>query len=172
MSEYFKPVFCRSFGIHFPATIDSNRTTTQNTAAATRVDLEIGISDHTSDDVSFVLPPPRQPLKPVNSTPERRAELTTSFLAQHRSKSCSRQNFAANLVRALYSHEERKESNVAGKLGKKQLNKGTMTDIRAAVFQIYPLGVGEREEKAWSACITAIDESCRRLNRASLKKEN
>jgi hypothetical protein len=30
-------------------------------------------------------------------------------------------------------------------LGKKQLNKGKMTDIRTAVFQIYPLGVEEKE---------------------------
>ena len=69
------------------------------------------------------------------------------------------------MVRKLYTMEERKSSNVRGKLGKKQLGTTRMAAIQESAFKIYPLGVGEKENVAWHQCVKAIDESCRRLNR-------
>ena len=69
------------------------------------------------------------------------------------------------MARKLYTVEERKSSNVQGKLGKKQLGTNRMVAIQESAFRIYPLGVGEKEQVAWHQCIKAIDESCCRLNR-------
>ena len=80
-------------------------------------------------------------------------------------QSCSRQNFAANLVRNLFSEEERRASNVAGKVGKIKLDMSRMASVQLAVMQLYPCEVGERPEIAWASCITAIDEANRRLKR-------
>ena len=88
-----------------------------------------------------------------------------------RGNSCSRGNFAANLCRQWFSPEERKSSNVRGKNGKKQLNLEKMKSIYHATLQMYPLALGEKENKVWSDCIRAIDEANRRLNR-SANKEN
>ena len=69
------------------------------------------------------------------------------------------------MVRRLYTLDERKNSNVRGKLGKKMLDPKKMAYIRSAALQMYPLHTGEREESVWRENIKAIDESCRRLHR-------
>jgi len=120
------------------------------------------------------------PLQPVEapapessaSVPSHDLHFTPSFLASIRARSCSRQNFAVNLVRSLFTVNERKVSNVAGVLGKKKLDPKRIVRIKEATFQTYPLEAGETIVGAWALCIKSIDESCRRLNRIPKGKEN
>ena len=51
-------------------------------------------------------------------TPSVQLALSSIDVVKVRNKSCSRKNFAANLVRKLFSDEEMKTSNVRGVLGK------------------------------------------------------
>lgn len=106
------------------------------------------------------------------SVPSHDLHFTPSFLASIRARSCSRQNFAVNLVRSLVTVNERKVSNVAGVLGKKKLDPKRIVRIKEATFQTYPLEAGETIVGAWALCIKSIDESCRRLNRIPKGKEN
>ena len=94
-------------------------------------------------------------------------KLTQELLNHIRTKSCSRPNFCVNLVRELFTIEERRQSNVRGKKDKKQLNQQLMDLVKNSAFQMYPLATGEQQLLAWNHCIKAIDESCRRLNRAN-----
>ena len=80
-------------------------------------------------------------------------------------QSCSRNNFCANMVRRLYTVEERKSSNVKGKFGKRQLDPTRLAVVHQYALETYPLGTGEKDEVIWRQCIKAIDEVCRRLNR-------
>ena len=80
-------------------------------------------------------------------------------------ESSSRKNFAANLVRQLFTVEERASSNVRGKGRKPQLNPVKIDVVRSKTLEMYPLGSNEYEKKVWSDCIKAIDEANRRLNR-------
>ena len=70
----------------------------------------------------------------------------------------SRQNFAANLNRKLFSEEERVTSNVAGVLGKLKLDVKKVAFIRRETYRMYPLQSKENEKKVWSDCTAAIDE--------------
>lgn len=78
--------------------------------------------------------------------------------------SCSRRNFAVNLVRNIFDEETRKVSNVSGKLGKRRMNPVLMEYVKSLSFQYYPLETFESEKVEWGRCIVAIDESNRRLN--------
>ena len=78
--------------------------------------------------------------------------------------SCSRRNFAVNLVRNIFDENTRKLSNVAGKLGKLKMNPVLMDYVKSLTFQYYLLEPFEREKKEWSNSVLAIDESNRRLN--------
>ena len=69
------------------------------------------------------------------------------------------------MVRRLFSLEERRSSNVKGKLGKGQLDPGRLLLVRQSALEVFPLAGGECEDVAWKQCIKAIDEACRRLNR-------
>ena len=82
-----------------------------------------------------------------------------------KSKSCSRQNFAVNFTRATFSIEDRKISNVNGRLNRAKLNPEKIACIRNATLLMWPLTPGEKESGAWNSCCKSIDESCRRLNR-------
>lgn len=93
-----------------------------------------------------------------------------SLITAVKMQSCSRSNFAVNLVRRLFTTEERKNSNVRGVLGKKKLNPEMMLKVREATFQLFPCDTMENESHVWTYCCKAIDESCRRLNRPG--KEN
>lgn len=107
-----------------------------------------------------------------SSTPESRKPLflPAPFLCEVKQESCSRSNFACNLVRKLFSTEERRKSNVRGKLGKQQLDPTKMRQVRQATFQMYPCESRENEAHVWTYCCKAVDESCRRLNRGTLKE--
>ena len=108
---------------------------------------------------------PYVPITPTDTTPHiPPATFTPSSLTKWKSDSCSRANFATNLVRVLFTVAERKESNVKGR-DKKQLHPATIAKIEDATFQQYPLETGEKRRQAWSVCIKAIDESARRLHR-------
>lgn len=67
--------------------------------------------------------------------------------------SCSRENFAANLTRELFTDEERMNSNVSGKCGKKKLNKDLVQVVYNVVFREYPVGASEKSERCWAKCI-------------------
>ena len=97
-------------------------------------------------------------------------EFSTTFLVDMKPQSSSRPNFAARLVRSLYTIEERKTSNVKGILGKNKLSPTRLGRIKNATMQMYPCISGENEVTAWRACCKAVDETCRRLNRKG--KEN
>ena len=83
------------------------------------------------------------PLQPVEvPAPELSASVsshdlhfTPSFLASIRAWSCSRQNFSVNLVRSLFSLDERKVSNVASVLGKKSLTLKGLHVLRRQRFR-------------------------------------
>ena len=108
---------------------------------------------------------PHVPITPTDTTPHiPPATFTPSSLTKWKRDSCSRANFATNLVRVLFTVAERKESNVKGR-DKKQLHPATIAKIEDATFQQYPLETGEKRRQAWSVCIKAIDESARRLHR-------
>ena len=96
---------------------------------------------------------------------------STSFLSNIRLRSCSRKNFAANLVRAVFSEQDRAASNVNGKNNKKKLDPTRIQAIKEASFKMFPCSTGETELSAWPACIIAIDQSCRRLNRKAAPSE-
>ena len=91
-------------------------------------------------------PQPSIPLQPVEipvkessaTVPSHDLRFTPSFLASIRAGICSRLNFSVNMVRSLFSLEERKASNVGGKLGKKQLDPQRIIRIKEATFQTYP----------------------------------
>ena len=69
------------------------------------------------------------------------------------------------MVRRLYTVEERKCSNVKGKLGKRPLDPVRLAIVQRSALEVYPLATGEREDTVWWQCIKAVDEVCRRLNR-------
>ena len=83
----------------------------------------------------------------------------------------SRSNFAVNLVRRLFTTEERKISNVKGVMGKRKLDPDVMQQIKGATFQLFPCDTMENEGHVWTYCCKAIDECCHRLNRVK-EKEN
>ena len=51
------------------------------------------------------------------------------------------------------------KSNVNGTRGKLELDPVKVSFIRKVTFQQYPLKSDEREKKAWSDCVTSIDEA-------------
>ena len=88
---------------------------------------------------SIPLQPVEMPVKESSATvPSHDLRFTPSFLASIRAGICSRLNFSVNMVRSLFSLEERKASNVGGKLGKKQLDPQRIIRIKEATFQTYP----------------------------------
>jgi len=89
-----------------------------------------------------------------------RSDLTKWFM-----RSCSRRNFAANLVRQLFSKEIRHISNVAGR-GKAMLDPVKIQFVKSTCFEYFPLAGGEKRDDEWQKCIISIDESSRRLNKS------
>lgn len=74
-------------------------------------------------------------------------------------------NFAANLNRRLFTEEERATSNVRGKANKRMLDVKTVDYIKRVTFRLYPLESSEKDNTAWNACVIAVDEANRRLNK-------
>lgn len=94
-------------------------------------------------------------------------ELTNVF-----TKSSSRRNFAARLVRCLFTEEVRMNSNVNGR-GKEMLDPTLIAYVKAKSFEFFPLSGGEKLKEKWAECVIAIDEVNRRLkNKPSKKQQN
>ena len=89
-------------------------------------------------------------------------ELDT-VIANARTGSCSRGNFALELVRHLFTTEERIRSNVSGKCGKDKLDPARMKIVQEKSFAMYPLSQAEAELTAWPKCVRAIDAGNRAL---------
>ena len=104
---------------------------------------------------------------PAPSSTTTKAHFSAKFLTDIKKASSFRYNFAVNLVRECFTEEIRKISNVSGKCGKQALNPDKMQAINEATFQLYPCERNENKLTEWKKCRTAIDESCRRLNRAN-----
>ena len=102
-----------------------------------------------------------------STTPSLRlsSESLAGLANEVRLRSCSRSNVCANMVHHLYSIEERKTSNVRGKLGKHALDPVRLAIVHRSAFEVYPLATGEQEDMMWHQRIKSIDEVCRRLNR-------
>ena len=82
-----------------------------------------------------------------------------------RNNSTLRKNFAAQIVRSIFTKEERSISNVNGSRNNAQLDPLRISFVKQKVFLMYPLQPGEKTDKAWAVCVGAIDEANRRLNR-------
>ena len=103
---------------------------------------------------------------PLNSgvTPYSSGMLEPAKIRYIQKNSCSRRNFAVNLVRNIFDEDTRKLSNIGGKLGKLKMNPVLMEYVKSLTLQYYPLEPFEKEKTEWSKCIIAVDESNRRLN--------
>ena len=103
------------------------------------------------------------------SSPEtqlpQRGILDSDSISFIRSGSCSRRNFAAKLVVALFDEGTRKKCNVSGKMGKSKLNPVLIQYVKSLAFQFYPLEHNENEKGEWAKCVVSIDEINRRLNK-------
>ncbi len=82
-----------------------------------------------------------------------------------RTESSSRKNFAANLVRELFSPEERAISKYRGTNGKKKLDQERINAIQGTLFRLWTLESKENQQDARLTAKKAIDEANRRLNR-------
>ena len=71
---------------------------------------------------------------------------------------------------SVFTVAERTQCNIRGKLGKGMLDKDKIDYIKLIAFRMFPLESSKETEKAaWNACITAIDEVNRRLNKPPKK---
>ncbi len=108
-------------------------------------------------------PPSHNHPEPSSTTSSK--QCSPSYLVTICAQSCSRGNFATNLMREWYSEEERFSSNVRGKNNKKKFSPKRLSQIRAAVFEMYPVRQKETEKEAWVECIKAIDGCNRSLRK-------
>ena len=99
-------------------------------------------------------------------------EFDPEYLIVSRGKSCSRRNFAVNLVRYLFTTEEMAQSNCSGTRGKTRLEQERLEVVRRVTLALWPVDDRTQERGEWCKCIYSIDEACRRLNRPKLKKRN
>ena len=122
--------------------------------------------------------PQLQPYTPTNATNvtieqeiaalsiKQQLSLTEDDVMKMRSNSSSRRNLAVNIMRKIFTEEERSSSNVRGTLGKKKLDPHKIAIIKDLTFRAWPLESKELNQMAaWKICVTAIDEANRRLNR-------
>jgi len=80
------------------------------------------------------------------------------------SKSRTPEQLACDLMKVLFSVEERLVCNVNGKLGKRQFNVHKIQLIREVLHHFTSLTPAEFEEQ-WKYCITKIDTANRGLKR-------
>ena len=115
---------------------------------ATRASFNSSLSLH-QPHTQFMTVTPVQ-LFSVTKVPEPLQEVSTEAIMAAKRISCSRPNFSANLVRQVFTIEERKCSIVKGKAGKIQLDPRCMQCVHDISF----------------------DEAGRRLHRSKIGKEN
>lgn len=119
---------------------------------------------------TFSLPISSTPVKPAaTAQPDQgivdQFELPMSRLLAIKSNSCSRENFAANVNKELFSKEERMHSNVKGVLDKMKLNTQKISYIQQQTFQFFPLMAADNRKQCWARCVRAIDSCNRQLLR-------
>lgn len=116
---------------------------------------------------------PRRNPRSNPSTPRKYGDYTLrpQAILRIRNNSCSRPNFAKNVVEKLFSKEDRCVCNVKGVLGKKPFDAEKMAYVKDLTFEQYPAVPPENESDSWSWCVRAIDTASRQLIR-KLKKEN
>jgi len=106
--------------------------------------------------------------EPVPETSDEEGLIPPDRLSQLFIKSCSRQNFAVNLVRELFTEDTRKVSNYSGK-GKKKLDEKKMEYVKKTVF-LYHCCLEKDKVEKWKECTIMIDEANRRLNNKPKKR--
>ena len=86
-------------------------------------------------------------------------------------KKNSRRNYATHLLRLSVPESSRRLSNCAGVRGQQPIDKKVLNAIKKEVFSAFPVPGSSAVDahSAWRECIVAMDESCRRLRRSSLK---
>ena len=86
-------------------------------------------------------------------------------------KKNSRRNYATHLLRLSVLESNRRLSNCAGVRGQQPISKSILNAIKKEVFTAFPVAGNSPVDvhAAWRECIVAMDESCRRLRRSSLK---
>ena len=147
----------RSFNMQVPTMTEVSISVTSSLASTSTVTPMNSVSSVNSN--------PNSAMASDASTNDEGFVLTPTSLNSLARQCCSRKNFATKLVCQLFDEDTRKKSNVAGKLGKAKLNAVVMDYIKSLTFQYYPLEGNEKEEKAWQACVIAIDSKSRSLNR-------
>ena len=94
------------------------------------------------------------------------------YLIVSRGKSCSRRNFAVNLVRYLFTAEEMAQSNCSGTRGKNRLDQERLGTVQQTTLTLWPVEDRVEQRAEWARCIYSIDEACRRLNRPKFRKKS
>jgi hypothetical protein len=94
------------------------------------------------------------------------------YLIVSRGKSCSRRNFAVNLVRYLFTAEEMAQSNCSGTRGKNRLDQERLGIVQRTTLTLWPVEDRVEQSAEWARCIYSIDEACRRLNRPKFRKKS
>ena len=87
--------------------------------------------------------PPNQP-----EQPEGEFGLAMRRILAVRNSSCSRENFASNVVKELFAKEERMKSNVKGMFGKAKFDERKIEYVRLKTFELFPLGATENMKKS------------------------
>ena len=98
-------------------------------------------------------------------------EFDPEYLVVTRGKSCSRRNFAVNLVRYLFTPEEMAQCNCSGTRGKSRLEQERLAIVRRTTLALWPVEDKLLERGEWAKCTYSIDEACRRLNRPKVRKK-
>ena len=108
--------------------------------------------------------------KNKNSFPYSKDLIPAGQLTYIYTKSKTRRNFAALLVKRLFDVETLLKSNVSGR-GKEQLDPEIIKYVKAKAFEYYECSQPE-VKKEWAKCIIAIDEKSRSLKKRKSYKEN
>ena len=143
--------------------------TPQRTPGDSGVDSRVGLGS--VERVEIVPGDPEHPhtLRGINLAATF-PEFDPEYLVVSRGKSCSRRNFAVNLVRYLFTPEEMAHSNCSGTRGKGRLEQERLAIVRRTTLTLWPVEDKLQEKGEWAKCIYSIDEACRRLNRPKVKK--
>lgn len=85
-------------------------------------------------------------------------------LTQIKCKSCSIGNFAVQLLRQIFEHNELDNKNCTGTRGKEAVDPDRLRFVKETVFNIYAI-TSDDKINTWKHCIRAIDEYLRRPKR-------
>ena len=118
-----------------------------------------------------VAPPQAEPVAPPGQsgppTAPSHCSIPALDLSKIRRKSCSRGNFAKNLLAKIIPEEEWIKSNVHGKRGKEAISPHIVNYVKQCSFYMYPLESNESMEQAWGFCVRSMDTGARQLREGS-----